>query len=133
MYGTKEASLYDGDVIIERDEATYIGRLKPGYPRGAGDSPVEQMNVWQIEQISTEEIVLPVEDEETEENTQEESEPQNNDDTPGEEDPAEDPAEDPDEEPQSVMYITRRKYPEGNEDYKFKISDYLSYTYDFRH
>lgn len=123
MYGTKEASLYDGDIIIEHEGVTYIGRLKPGYPRGATDLPVEDMPVWQIEQIATEEVVV-----ESEEET-EIAETSQSEEVTG--DVTDDTSSD-DEDPE-VIYITRRKFPNGNEDYKFVINDYLSYTYEYRH
>ena len=30
-------------------------------------------------------------------------------------------------------YITRRRYPNGNEDYKFIMADALNYNYEYRH
>ena len=102
MYGTKQnPSQYDGDCIIEKEDVTYVGRLKPGYPRTGNSDPVEQQPVWQIERIETIETVetVTIEGEETEVST----------------------------------YTTRRKYPQGNEDYKFKISEAEQLTYDYRH
>ena len=99
MYGTKlNASQYDGDIIIEKGDITFIGRLKPGYPRGQNDDPVEQQPIWQIERIESVELLAS-----------------------------------PEEEEIIVTYVTRRKYPYGNEDYKFKISEAFEYPYEYRH
>ena len=112
MYGTKlNASQYDGDIIIEKGDITIIGRLKPGYPRGQNDDPVEQQPIWQIERIESVELLASNEpssekNEETVETSEEEI---------------------------VVTYVTRRKYPYGNEDYKFKISEAFDYPYEYRH
>lgn len=57
IYGEKQAGQYDGDYIIETDDYTYIGRLKPGYPRTQNSPAVTSQNVWQIERIETQELV----------------------------------------------------------------------------
>ena len=40
----------------------------------------------------------------------------------------------PDQDNQNVVeYHTTRKYPNGNCNYEFVMSDFATYTYDFRH
>lgn len=122
MYGTKlNASQYDGDIIIEKGDITFIGRLKPGYPRGQNDDPVEQQPIWQIERIESVELLAsPKEEEEVPVAENEEQGEQN-------------PSNEPSEKEIVVTYVTRRKYPYGNEDYKFKISKAFEYPYEYRH
>ena len=122
MYGTKlNASQYDGDIIIEKGDITFIGRLKPGYPRGQNDDPVEQQPIWQIERIESVELLAsPKEEEEVPVAENEEQGEQN-------------PSNEPSEKEIVVTYVTRRKYPYGNEDYKFKISEAFEYPYEYRH
>ena len=118
MYGTRlNASQYDGDIIIEKNDITIIGRLKPGYPRGQNDDPVEAQPVWQIEQIEITELLAASDHEPSNEPAQGENT---------------ETAETSQEETVAT-YITRRKYPNGNEDYKFKISEAFNYTYEYRH
>lgn len=104
IYGTKaQASQYDGDCIIQIENIIYIGKLKPGYPRTANDAPVEQQPVWQIERVEMTTEKIQVYNPETEED------------------------ENVDKD------IITRMYPNGNEDYRFAISDYLTYNYEYRH
>jgi len=109
MYATKNANQYDGDIIIEREGTTYIGRLMPGYSRTASDLPVEQQPIWQVERIDQIATPLPSTSQQNEEQTNE---------------------EDPEQE---YIMTTRRMYPNGCEDYKFAIANYNTLTYDYRH
>lgn len=133
MYGTKlNASQYDGDIIIEKGDVTIIGRLKPGYPRGQNDDPVEQQPIWQIERIESVELLASPEEEE--------EVPVAENDEQGEQNPSNEPSNEENEETVETSeeeivatYVTRRKYPYGNEDYKFKISEAFDYPYEYRH
>lgn len=136
MYGTKlNASQYDGDIIIEKGDVTIIGRLKPGYPRGQSDDPVEEQPIWQIERIESVELLAsPAEEEEVNvaENVEQGEQEPSNEPSNEENNENQETVETSEEEP-AVTYITRRKYPNGNEDYKFKISEAFNYTYEYRH
>ena len=135
MYGTKlNASQYDGDIIIEKGDVTIIGRLKPGYPRGQNDEPVEQQPIWQIERIESVELLASQEEEEVPVAENEEQGEQNPSNEPsGEENNENEETVETSEEEIVVTYVTRRKYPYGNEDYKFKISEAFDYPYEYRH
>ena len=52
MYGAKNADQYEGDLIIQKDDLIFIGKLMPGYSRSQNDLPAEEQNVWQIERVS---------------------------------------------------------------------------------
>ena len=102
IYGNKiNPGQYDGDCIIEVNDITYVGRLKPGYPRSNGSDPVEQQAVWQIERIDCIETTQTVTVDE--------------------------------QEVEVTTYKTRRMYPQGNEDYKFRMSEAEQHTYEYRH
>ncbi len=126
MYGTKDAALYDADYIVELDGDLYIGRLKPGYNRnGITDlDGVKALPIWQIEKITsvTEEIPqheflaiqgMSAEEIATELNMDNEG--------------------NYDDETTHELNLTIRTYPNGNEDYKFRMDICASYTYEFRH
>ena len=39
MYGAKNADQYEGDLIIQKDDLIFIGKLMPGYSRSQNDLP----------------------------------------------------------------------------------------------
>lgn len=132
MYGSKNSNQYDADLIIETDEATYLGRLQPGYMRTSGDLPVEKQPVWQIERITEEEIpVNELYQNEVETDPEDITEPQDETNT-GNDDQTEDPEPEPEPEYPTVT-ITSRMFPNGREAYEFVMADFQLYDYDFRH